>query len=179
MKLTLTYEGVLPSRRNGISTAKAALRSAFHPQLVEQVRNRVNPKNLPRITSTVEGQEFVSIANKYLRTAVELDVLLLTRRGVRASGDMDNRLKTLIDGLTRPQNKEQMRAFQPPHGGGPMYCLLDDDDRVVRLGIDSRRWYDPRANDGDALVVITATMVLGEDASMNNQTPTANLFVVL
>ena len=177
MKLTLTYEGVLPPRRSGLSSVKAALRSAFHPQILAQVRQRMSPETLAKVTKTVMGQKFVSVANQSLRTAVELDVLLLSRQGPRASGDMDNRLKTLIDGLTCPANPQQMQGFQPPDGGGPMYCLAEDDVRVKRVGVDSRRWFNPNATQGEALVVITAAVVLGDDADMTSST--ASLFLVL
>jgi hypothetical protein len=177
MKLTLTYQGELPPRRSGLSSVKASLRSAFHPQILAQVAPRLGPDTLLKVTNSVAGKDFVSIAHPNLQTGVELDVLLLTRQGSLTSGDMDNRLKTLIDGLTRPANTQQLQQHTPPEGGGPMYCLADDDARVKRVGVDSRRWFHPNAADGEALVIVTATIVLADDVHLSGTT--ASLLLVL
>jgi hypothetical protein len=129
------------------------------------------------VTSEVEGYQFISPAHERFRTAVELDVLLLTRPGGRLIGDTDNRAKMLIDGLTRPANREQMKKFREPDEGGPTYCLLDDDALVNRMTIDSRHWFDPTADVNDALVVVTAQIVLGKSIDMG--APTGNIFLVL
>lgn len=176
MKLTLTYRGRLPSKQRGVSDAKAQLRHAFHPQIKEQVAHMLT-QSRQHVTTEFEGYQFVSPAHERFRTAVELDVLLLTRPGGRLIGDTDNRAKTLIDGLTRPANRQQMKGFREPDEGGPTYCLLDDDALVNRMTIDSRHWFDPTADANDALVVVTAQIVLGKNVDMT--APTGNMFLVL
>lgn len=176
MKLTLTYHGPLPSTQRGVSDAKAQLRRAFHPQIKEQIAHML-ASSRQYVTSEFEGYQFISPAHERFRTAVELDVLLLTRPGRRLIGDTDNRAKTLIDGLTRPANKQQMKGFREPDGGGPTYCLLDDDALVNRMTIDSRHWFDPTAEVNGALVVVTAQIVLGKNADMT--APSGNIFLVL
>ncbi|MEU3457641.1 hypothetical protein ABZ671_29160 [Micromonospora sp. NPDC006766] len=177
MKLTLTYQGPLPPRKRGITSEKANLRTAFHSQILAQVRSRLAEKTVKAVTSTIGGHAFVSVVHQNLRTAVELDVLLLTPQERRQVGDTDNRLKTLIDGLTRPANLEQMRDYVPPDDGGPLYCLMDNDALVNRLSVDSRRWFVPNVTDTDALVLVTASIVLGANADMTS--PTANIFLAL
>jgi hypothetical protein len=119
----------------------------------------------------------VAPAHTALRTAAELDVLLLTPASSRNVGDVDNRLKTLIDGLTRPANAGQMQHFVPPADGGPTYCLMDDDQLVKRLTVDARRWFEAGIPLDEALVVVTASIVLGDNADMSS--PTGNIFLVL
>jgi hypothetical protein len=102
---------------------------------------------------------------------------MLAPRGRRPVGDTDNRLKTLIDGLTRPANLDQLQGFESPDDGGPTYCLMDDDSLVQRIGVDSRTWHVPPLGSNDALVVVTASIVLSETANM--QSPVGSIFLVL
>lgn len=176
MRLTLTYEGLLPSKQRGISPAKALLRQEFHPQIKDQIAHML-VHDEKHVTSEVDGFKFISPAHSKYRTAVELDVLLLTRSSRRSPGDVDNRLKTLLDGLTRPQNTQQMQSFQEPKDGGPTYCLMDDDQLVSRLTIDSRHWFNSKHGENDALAVVTATLVLGRNVDMS--APVGSMFVVL
>jgi hypothetical protein len=175
VELTLIYEGPLPPKGRGISPVKATLREAFHPQIKTQVEPRLG-KNRRNIMTSFMGQQFFSPAHPGLRTAAELHVLMLTPVVDRRPGDVDNRLKTLVDGLTRPANPQQMSNFTPPDPAGT-FCLLDDDARVTRITLDTRNSYRPPRASKEVLVVVTAKIVLGADADMSS--PTGNLFLVL
>ncbi len=177
VKLTLTYQGQLPATQRGVSAVKVNLRRTFHPQIKEQVGHMLGGPSAPHVTSEVNGWSFISPAHGHFRTAVELDILLLSRQGSRPLGDTDNRTKTLIDGLTRPANDQQMQGFHEPGDGGPTYCLLDDDGLVNRMTIDSRHWFDPTVAVDDALVVVTASIVPGKNIDM--QAPTGSMFLML
>lgn len=176
MKLTLTYRGRLPATQRGVSPVKTELRQAFHPQIAAQIGLRLG-NSIEQATTEFGGHRFVSPVHRDLRTAAELDVLLLTPKSSRSAGDVDNRLKTLIDGLTRPVNSQQMQHFIPPTDGGPTYCLMDSDELVKRLTIDARPWFESGMPQNEALVVLTATIVLGDNADMSS--PTGNIFLVL
>ena len=176
MRLTLTYRGNLPATQRGVGKVKAVLREAFHPQIAAQFGHRLGPA-VREASTEINGHTFVAPAHPRLRTAAELEVLLLTPASSRSVGDVDNRLKTLVDGLTRPANTEQMQSFKPPAPGGPTYCLMDDDQLVKRLTVDARRWFEPGIPPDEALVVVTANIILGDDADMSS--PTASIFVVL
>ena len=97
--------------------------------------------------------------------------------GRKVAEAVDNRLKTLIDGLTRPANKEQMQNHVAPLDGGPTYCLLQDDRLVQRIGLDTRRWYGAPSDPSESLVVVTAKVVLSADVTVNG--PTSATFLVL
>jgi hypothetical protein len=177
VKLTLTYLGQLPATQRGVSDAKARLRRTFHPQIREQIGHMLGGPSARHVTSEVDGWQFISPAHERFRTAVELDVLLLTRQGGRPLGDTDNRTKTLIDGLTRPANNQQLQSFADPEDGGPTYCLLDDDALVNRMTIDSRHWFHPAAEPDQALVVVTASIVPGKNIGLD--APTGSMFLML
>jgi hypothetical protein len=93
------------------------------------------------------------------------------------AGDVDNRLKTLVDGLTRPANPRQLKGHVPLDATQPTYCLMDDDGLVRRLSVDARPWFDSTASTNEALVIVTATIVLGSNADLSS--PTATCFLVL
>lgn len=174
MRFTLTYSGPLPPKKSrGVSPVKAQLRAVFHEQLKPQVEPVIREPHWPHASTLVDGHRFVSPVHRALRTAVELDILLLTPSRARAAGDTDNRLKTLIDGLTRPSNSQQMSGFAPAPGHGPTYCLLDDDALVQSIRLDSRQWHEPKASRNEAFVVVTAKPVLSEDFDLSGPvTPT-------
>jgi hypothetical protein len=93
----------------------------------------------------------------------ELDVLILTPTAIARPADLDNRLKTLIDGLTRPGNLQQL----PPGHSTPAttFCLLEDDGLVTRLSVDSRPRLGRPVGSTDVLVVVSVNIV-------NNGVPT-------
>lgn len=177
MKLTLTYQGPLPAKQRGVSPIKADLRKAFHPQILAQAGRLIGEEGRSHLTTSIGGYDFVSPAHGRYKTAVELDILMLAPRGRAPVGDTDNRLKTLIDGLTRPANPDQLQGFKSPDGGGPTYCLMDDDNLVQRIGVDSRIWHVPPVGSNQALVIVTATIVLSQEADL--QSPFNNIFLVL
>lgn len=168
MKITLTYQGRLPATQRKVSPVKAVLRDAFHPQIAAQVAPILAERNWGSVSTLVEGNHFVSPAHQNYGTAVELDVLLLVPPSKARVGDVDNRLKTLIDGLTCPANAQQMQGFHEPPGGGPTYCLMSDDNLVQRISVDVRRWHAEVASDDEALVVVTATIVRRFDAGLDS-----------
>jgi hypothetical protein len=178
VKLTLTYRGPLPSKRRGVTDTKRALRHAFHPQIRDQVEPLIPADIKPKLHSPVGEFVFLAPVHRQLRTAVELDVLMLVPQQATTAGDVDNRLKTLVDGLTRPANLQQLEeACDPADAAQPTYCLMDDDGLVQRLSVDARPWFDSTASTNEALVIVTATIVLGSNPSL--ETPMATTLLVL
>ena len=73
---------------------------------------------------------------------------------VYQGGDLDNRLKTLLDSLTVP-TKEQIRDTAEER----MHVLLEDDSRVTGLSVDTRRLLTKAdANDKEVRLVIEVTV---------------------
>jgi len=74
---------------------------------------------------------------------------------VTQGGDIDNRLKTLLDSLRIPQNKDELpRDDSPRDGEDPFYCLLEDDKLITRLDITSDTLLEPQSSPSDVDLVI-------------------------
>jgi hypothetical protein len=52
------------------------------------------------------------------------------------SGDVDNRLKTLFDGLRMPTNKDEVR-HGPSDDEKPFFVLLEDDKLITHLSVET------------------------------------------
>lgn len=144
------YEGPLPTKKRGVSPVKAHLRDAFSPQIEEQLKSRV--ETFEYLSSRLGEHEFVCVVNDRLRTGAELDILLLTPTSIARPGDLDNRLKTLVDGLTRPANVQQLTPSASTTS--QTFCLLEDDGLVTRLTVDSRPWLGRPKGSADILAVV-------------------------
>ncbi len=93
-----------------------------------------------------------------------LDILFLRRDfplgALVHAGDLDNRIKTLIDTLRRPRNGSELHGNEnPADGEDPFYCLLEDDDLVTALSVETDMLLGPLANgsndEGDVKLVIS------------------------
>lgn len=93
----------------------------------------------------VSGRLFAPLVHPSLRVHAELDVLVLWAGEAGDvvspySGDLDNQLKTLFDGLRRPLvDNEVPKAWTPLDDEVPMHCLLDDDKLVTRINVEVDR----------------------------------------
>ena len=160
MRFTLTYDGPLHVR--GKAPAKQAVREVFHPQLAElwsyeplvhsqfllSPGGQKNPNEIYEpglsVLTTVGAQVYAPLVSRKLKLNAELEVLLL-RAGPAGSvltghGDIDNRLKVLFDALSVPT----LQQAQPCSGGlgtetQPLHTLLEDDDMVTRVNVDTAR----------------------------------------
>jgi hypothetical protein len=52
-------------------------------------------------------------------------------------GDIDNRLKTLLDELRIPEAGENYSARQPAADEDPFFCLLEDDKLITRIAVET------------------------------------------
>ena len=55
--------------------------------------------------------------------------------------DIDNRVKTIMDGLRCPQNEHEIGA-NTPRDIGPIYTLLDDDHLITKLSVNTSHLLD-------------------------------------
>jgi hypothetical protein len=97
------------------------------------------------------GYRFVPLVREEFSLFCSLDILFLRRdfpAGVISAGDLDNRIKTLIDALRKPHNLNELRGNEMPGAGeDPFFCLLEDDDLVTALSVETDVLLDPP--DGD------------------------------
>lgn len=156
MKFRLIYRGEL--KGNGDSKHKHQLRRHFHKQLAdlwrqpplvsrfdlhanEPVPNKIN------LSIRRSGFRFVPLVSPKLWAVAELDCVLL-RPGppgelIRSGGDIDNRLKTLLDALKVPEENALPAEAMPESDEIPFFCLLEDDKLITALRVETDRLLDP------------------------------------
>ena len=146
MKFRLHYRG--PLKSSGNSKNKQKLRRSFHPQLkdlwkrsplVDQSKNFLNPEYELSVVKQVDGWRFTSIINETHHLITNLDITILRPEEpgslVTQGGDIDNRLKTLLDALTIPKSNQIPNGDLPSDDEQPFHCLLEDDNLITGLTV--------------------------------------------
>ncbi len=163
MEFRLIYEG--PLRGQGAKSAhKWDIRRALHPQLQRLWQTRplldaaptllAHPAKPKTVSVIIEkgGRLFAPLVTQRLDLYAEVSVLLFRQqpRGtlITDGGDIDNRLKTLLDGLRVPHGSmegqlEDVNAPDP----APFFCLLEDDSLVTKVSVESEQLLRPAAAD--------------------------------
>ena len=147
MDFTLIYRGPLPAATSRTSRAreKHAIRCELSHQLAELWRAssalqgivalrgirrgevvggrlEATPRDSPHSFLEPCGLRFVPLVQRKIRLACELHITFL-RRGepgaVVHGGDLDNRLKTLLDALRMPQSPQELAGEPVPPGEAP------------------------------------------------------------
>ncbi len=90
------------------------------------------------------GVGFIPLMTEANGLVCQLDILMLRPEGpgqiMDSAGDIDNRIKTLIDALRMPDNASEMRNKEGDDPDpNPMYCLLQDDKLITRLSVTADR----------------------------------------
>jgi hypothetical protein len=184
LRFRLFYRGQLPSGAGRTKTEfKHYLRGQLHPQVRavwegervfrdHEVVAEGSADEYPKlpILRTVAGRSFIPLASMRLSCLVEIDCLLLAAEPhgaiVSGAGDIDNRIKTLIDALRMPTPDEMARAAPPDGLPEPCYCLMDDDKIVRHLSVTADRLLDPE-RETDA-VVIAEVSIRSTNRAMGN-----------
>jgi hypothetical protein len=101
------------------------------------------------------GYRFVPLVRKDLSLLCSLRILFLRRDipgHVISAGDIDNRIKTIIDGLRKPAGKNELEGNElPKDGENPFYCLLENDNQVTHLEVETDTLLDePTKDNADA-----------------------------
>ena len=146
MKFTLHYRGSL--KTNGRPKDKQALRRAFHFQikdlwtrspLVHQAEHFLSQEYELSVIRQINGWTFSSVVNKTNYLVAELDIIILRPEEpgelVTKGGDIDNRLKTLLDALSIPKSEQIPPGDTPGEDETPLHCLLEDDNLITGLSV--------------------------------------------
>lgn len=175
------------NQRNPLAQHKHKIRRCFHKQLKQlwetdrflrdcPVDGRDWPPCPPGRVSLADaiasqhhkfGHRFVPLAVERFSLLCSLDILFL-RRDVPGNalhaGDIDNRIKTLIDALRCPKDQHELiengGAVIPGPDEDPFYCLLQDDKLVNRFAVETDTLLDPptgnnEVDNREARIVIT------------------------
>lgn len=171
MRFTLIYDGPLPSTAHVEVTDTYCLRKAFHIQLREvwDKKPMLSAELKHWQTLTAEQQaaslhntdylikpaefgpfQFAPLITKFHHLTCELDILFLRAEKpglifkVNSAGDLDNRLGVLFDALQLPKQLNQLPDHAVPEGSErPFLCLLENDDLITAVRIESERLYEP------------------------------------
>lgn len=158
LELRLVYQGALHGSDKGKthSDHKQTIRRYFHKQLVnawktkpplrernglhypysKQIHGRViwqgGETDMDQLIQSLGSKRYLPIVTEDLALACKLDILLLSRdlSGVLRTGDLDNRIKTLLDALRMPHVGENSDGDEDP-----LYCLMEDDKLVSELHV--------------------------------------------
>jgi hypothetical protein len=108
------------------------------------------------------GYRFAPLVCEEFSLLCTLNILFLRadhELGVISAGDLDNRVKTLIDTLRMPKNANELRGNETPaEGEDPFFCLLEDDDLVTGLTVEADTLFDPKAAKSDVKLVISVEL---------------------
>jgi len=80
------------------------------------------------------GFRFLPLVNSTYNLICDLEMVFLQKQlpgdSIFHAGDIDNRIKTLLDALRVPSDQNEIKGFTPQTDEDPFYCLLED-DRLV------------------------------------------------
>jgi hypothetical protein len=157
MHLVLHYRGSL--KANGNPTHKHEIRKLFHAQLrtlwnqkpLSEHPDLLQPRTVPGNYSflrTLDAFTFAPLITAETNAITELSITLLRPEPpgglITQGGDIDNRLKTLFDSLTMPRHANALPPnARPDSDEEPFFCLLEDDNLVTSLTVNTQQLLEP------------------------------------
>jgi hypothetical protein len=145
-QLQKLWELKLPHWLVGTQTSRLSRRWTAGQPIVDQIKiGFQNCRHEPPCK-----HRFVPLVRNDLMLACKLEILFLrrdSRQGaIVENGDLDNRLKVLLDGLRAPTSCDEL-----PENTGPVdcgtYCLLQDDKLITDIRITTDTLLTPKAQD--------------------------------
>ncbi len=183
MQFRLLYEGpIAPRQRINVGDVHK-IRMALHPQLralwgykplsdiIHQLRETARRGQIA-ILERSNNVLFAPLVTQKNDLACELSITLLRQQPpgklLGEGGDIDNRLKTLLDALRLPNTAEAQQAqIETRPDDDPIHCLLQDDALVTKVSVETDRLL-RHADDPLDLVAIIQVRVLVTRATMGN-----------
>ncbi|MCL2439175.1 MAG: hypothetical protein FWD15_01540 [Alphaproteobacteria bacterium] len=168
MKFKLIYSGELKINPKKRSKHINEIRKVLSPQLKRLTE--ITPYSIikeklmknERGVRCIGGVKYFPIITPELNLLAELDIQILHPELLETPrADIDNRLKTLMDALKRPQSSHEVCD---DNKGKMMYTLLDDDHMVKGLSINTTHLLSSDYKDGThpddykLLVIITVAI---------------------
>jgi hypothetical protein len=145
---------ITPALRTGRSTGPDAITAG--------------PEPLPRDAVSLAsrhahfGFNFAPLVTHELNLICGLDMLFLRpdKPGEIWHGDIDNRIKTLLDALSIPKSQDAYDLRRPEPDEQPFFCLLEEDKLITKLSIETDQLLEFVTTDklADARLVITVRL---------------------
>ncbi|MEM7654419.1 MAG: hypothetical protein AAF220_14765 [Pseudomonadota bacterium] len=178
MQFRLVFEGRLRSRQSLKVADIHVLRRHFHEQL-EQVWTQTQYREIADLRRFPDGRDDLGVYEKrdgltfcpliterlHLISHIHLLYLRPQQPGklIYSGGDIDNRLKTLFDALRIPSDDEARQSIDDRENfPQPLYCLLQDDQLITGIEVETDRLLDSRGHDNKgnpiSLIILTVTV---------------------
>ena len=167
MEFRLMYCGRL--KGNGNAEEKHRIRQALHPQLANLWKQKPltdyhdllpGGKNAGRSLVSIGDFTFLPLVISKADLIAEINITFLRPEAPgcivsSGGGDIDNRLKTLLDALRIPHNMNELPNNAKPLGSEiPFYCLLEDDSLITHLSITTDRLLEPEQHQLDVVLIM-------------------------
>ena len=90
---------------------------------------------------------------------------------VSSSGDIDNRVKTLLDSLSLPKHASELLGYDKPEADeSPFFVLLEDDSLITHLSVETDQLLQPVASpDPNAVRLIIRVKLRPYNVNPSNQ----------
>jgi hypothetical protein len=189
MEFRLVYRGALPAETSHPRKEdKARIRSSIHPQLRELWNTHPRIKWRIETFYSEAGETFVehfasrnkvvSVRGNHIHRFIPLiteenydscsvEVLFLRRDSpggiVRHGGDIDNRIKVLLDALRKPKEPQELEDIPQSPDEDPCFCLFSDDKYIDQLTVTTDRLLTPQEGQEhihDVMLVIRVVAML-------------------
>ena len=196
MNIVLHYRGLL--KANGNAKHKQEIRAHFHEQLktlwqqppldqlctaafhhtsdpghdYKTLMLRARNILMPSLVVSVGNIQFVPLVSPKLDAVAGLDITLLRHEPagsiVISGGDIDNRIKTLLDALKIPDENQVKALPDPEIVEQPFLCLLEDDRLVVRLSVLTEQLLEPPMKNKSEVIALIRVSITRVAESMYN-----------
>lgn len=119
-----------------------------HPPLAGHA-SLLQPKNSDAYSSLRSLGDFIfaPLVTAEMNLVAELNITLMRPEPagnlITQGGDIDNRLKTLLDALTMPRHKNALPNCAPTADQTPFFCLLEDDNLVTAVSVRTEHLLEP------------------------------------
>ena len=169
MEFRLVYRGKL--KGNGNVDEKHRIRQALHPQLATLWKQKPltdyhdllpggKNENRSPFLRPLGGFTFIPLVVSVADLIAEIDITFLRPEAPGSfvssgGGDIDNRIKTLLDALRVPQNATELpRDAAPSETENPFFCLLEDDCLITHLSVTTDRLLETAQHQLDVILML-------------------------
>jgi hypothetical protein len=178
MQFRLLYEGPIAPRRRSHPKDIHRIRMDLHPQLKalwqykplsldthqRHLREAANPGEVA-ILERSNNVLFAPLVTQKNNLACELSIAFLRQQPpgqlLGEGGDIDNRLKTLLDALRMPNTAEAQQAqIDTQPDDDPVHCLLQDDALVTKVSVETDRLLRPATDQFDLVAIIQVRVIV-------------------
>lgn len=126
-------------------------------KLVDEVRIVSRSFTFPPLVKLVGGHAFLPLVCQAIFGVAEIDLTLLrpepAGRIVTQGGDIDNRIKTLLDSLRVP-DINQIRPIAASAMESPFHCLLEDDNLITRLAVRTEQLLEAVSSRSEVILLV-------------------------